>query len=158
GALRAGSRVAHQRVRLLPGCTADPGVLRLGLRGQPREQRVERSRHAQPPPLSRMVTATTKPRITTVSGIAIRMIAVVESSGFSARLAASAGPIRDCAQAVARAARPMASAALRGIQRTTIPTPSSGGLPRVRCPMSERLIAGAAGAVERPEELDVVQA
>ena len=58
---------------------------------------------ASAPARSRIITAMTKPRMTIVSGIAMRMTAVVDSSGFSARLAAAAGPMRPCAQAVASA-------------------------------------------------------
>ena len=54
----------------------------------------------------RIKTATTKPRMIMVSGMAIRMMAVVESSGFSDRAAAAAGPMRPCAHAVARAGSP----------------------------------------------------
>ena len=52
-----------------------------------------------------------------VSGIASMMMTVALSSGFSASVAAAAGPMRDCAQAVAMAGIAMASAALREIHR-----------------------------------------
>ena len=62
-----------------------------------------------------------------VSGIATRMIAVVLSCGFSARLAAAAGPMRDWAQAVARAGMPTASAALSVTQKIDMAAPWLGG-------------------------------
>ena len=58
-----------------------------------------------------IVTATTKPRMTMVSGIATRMITVPLSSGFSASVAAPAAPILDCAHAVAMADTASTSAA-----------------------------------------------
>src|SRR5512144_827262 len=97
--------------------------------------------------------ATTKPRMTMVSGIATRMITVVLSWGFSARLAAAAGPIRDWAQAVASAGIPMARAALSVIHRTGMSCSLLGGLAGAGVPMAQRLVAGAAGAVEGAEEL-----
>jgi len=73
-----------------------------------------------------MNIATTNPRIDIVSGMASITITVVLSSGFSARLAAAAGPMRDCAQAVARAGIAMATAALRVTQKICISASSSG--------------------------------
>jgi len=43
----------------------------------------------------RMRTAITNPRMATVSGIAIKSTTVTVSSGFSASVAAAAGPMRD---------------------------------------------------------------
>ena len=69
------------------------------------------------------MAATTKPRITIVSGIAIIRMTVVRSSGFSARLAAAAGPMRDWAHAVASAGIEMARAAASAVQKIDRSTP-----------------------------------
>lgn len=59
--------------------------------------------------------ATTKPRMTIVSGIASMMIMVPAVSGFSATVPAPALPIRAWANAVANAGRPTAKAAASAI-------------------------------------------
>src|SRR5512136_1150138 len=94
-----------------------------------------------------------------VSGIATRMITVALSSGRSARLAAAAGPMRDCAQAVASAGIPMASAALSASRANVMACPFGlRGLAGLGGPVAQRAVANAAGAVEGAEELHVVEA
>jgi hypothetical protein len=58
-----------------------------------------------------MSTATTKPRMTRVSGMASMTMMAPRSSGFSASAPAPAEPMRDWTQAVAAAEMPTARAA-----------------------------------------------
>src|SRR5512145_1754287 len=94
--------------------------------------------------------------MTIVSGIARRMTAVVDNSGFSARLAAAAGPMRPCAQAVASAGNPMASAAASPSNAVSINSLSRRTSPR-RMPVPERVVLCAARTEELAEEFHVMQ-
>lgn len=70
-----------------------------------------------------IMDATTKPRITIVSGIASSTIILPVDSGFSAMVAAPAAPILDCAQPVAIAPPAKAIAAPIGTSHDNFPTP-----------------------------------
>ncbi len=70
-----------------------------------------------------IMDATTKPRITIVSGIASSTIMLPVDSGFSAMVAAPAAPILDCARPVAIAPPANAIAAPIGTSQDNFSTP-----------------------------------
>jgi len=70
-----------------------------------------------------IIDATTKPRITIVSGIASSTITLPVDSGLSAMVAAPAAPILDCAQPVAIAPPANAIAAPIETSQDNFPAP-----------------------------------